>query len=119
GRRRPEHPGRLHLRGAQLMATVTFLPWTLAGASAVVNAAGSSMGSNRPAVQVALTVTKQTSAGTTTVVPAGGPADGPSATVSMQLLGPGDILGLAPGQAATTEPVDGATGVLTSIFASV
>jgi hypothetical protein len=101
------------------MATVTFLPWTLAGASAVVNAAGSSMGSNRPAVQVALTVTKQTSAGTTTVVPAGGPADGPSATVSMQLLGPGDILGLAPGQAATTEPVDGATGVLTSIFASV
>jgi len=93
------------------MGTVTFLPWTLAGASAVVNAAGTAMGTNRPAVHVALTVTKQLDNGSTTLLP--------PATVDMQLLGPGDILGLAPGQVARTEPADGATGVLTSVFPAV
>jgi hypothetical protein len=110
------------------MATLTFLPWTLAGASAVANTPATTMGHNRPAIQVAVTVTKQLDDGTTSTVlpagepaggPAGGPAGSPTATVGMQLLGPGDILGLAPGQVAKSEPADGATGVLTSVFAAV
>jgi hypothetical protein len=102
------------------MATLTFLPWALAGASAARNAGGTAMGGNRPDFQVAVTVTKLLDNGSTSVVvPADGPASGPTATVSMQLLGPGDITGLAPGQVASTEPADGATGVLTTVFAAV
>jgi hypothetical protein len=102
------------------MSTLTFLPWTRAGAAAAVNAAGTVMGANRAAVQVGLTVTKKLDDGTTsTLKAAGGQAGSPSASVSMPMLGPGDVLGLAPGQVIRTEPADGATGVLTTVFPAV
>lgn len=101
------------------MATVTFLPWVRAGAGATINAAGTAMGANRPTVQVELTVSKTPDAGSATVIPAGSPAGSPSVTVGMPMLGPGDVLGLAPGQVIRTEPADGATGVLTTVFAAV
>jgi hypothetical protein len=101
------------------MAAVTFLPWARAGAGATVNATGTAMGANRPTVQVELTVSKTPDQGAATVIPAGNPAGSPSVTVGMPMLGPGDVLGLAPGQVIRTEPADGATGVLTTVFAAV
>jgi hypothetical protein len=101
------------------MAAVTFLPWARAGAAATINAAGTAMGANRPTVQVELTVSKTPDQGPATVIPAGNPAGSPSVTVGMPMLGPGDVLGLAPGQVIRTEPADGATGVLTTVFAAV
>jgi hypothetical protein len=101
------------------MGAVTFLPWARAGAGATINATGTVMGANRPTVQVELTVSKTPDQGTATVIPAGNPAGSPSVTVGMPMLGPGDVLGLAPGQVIRTEPADGATGVLTTAFAAV
>ena len=101
------------------MGAVTFLPWALAGAAAVVNAAGTVMGANRTTVQVELTVSKTPDQGAATVIPAGHPAGSPSVTLTMPMLGPGDVVGLAPGQVVRTEPTDGATGVLTTVFAAV
>jgi hypothetical protein len=98
---------------------VTFLPWARAGAAAAVNAAGAVMGANRPTVQVELTVSKTPDQGAATVIPPGRAAGSPSVTVSMPMLGPGDVVGLAPGQVIRTEPADGATGVLTTVFAAV
>jgi hypothetical protein len=92
------------------MSDLTFLPWLTAGASAAVNGTSLAMGANRPKVQVALAVTKTVD----------GTAPPPlSAGISMDLLGPGDVLGLAPGQVIRTEPADGATGVETTIFPAV
>ena len=101
------------------MGAVTFLPWARAGAAATVNAAGTVMGANRTTVQVELTVSKTPDQGTATVIPAGQKAGSPSVTVTMPMLGPGDVVGLAPGQVIRTEPADGATGVLTTVFATV
>jgi hypothetical protein len=101
------------------MAAVTFLPWARAGAGATINAAGTVMGPNRPTVQVELTVSKTPDQGAAVVIPVGNPPGRPSVTVAMPMLGPGDVLGLAPGQVIRTEPADGATGVLTSVFAAV
>jgi hypothetical protein len=101
------------------MGAVTFLPWARAGAGATINATGTVMGANRPTVQVELTVSKTPDQAPATVIPAGTAAGGPSVTVAMPMIGPGDVLGLAPGQVIRTEPADGATGVLTSVFAAV
>ena len=86
------------------MGDLTFLPWARAGASAAVNATGTAMGPNRPPVQVQLTVTQTLDGGTPATLT-------PDPGVSMELLGPGDVTGLAPGQVIRTEPADGATGV--------
>jgi hypothetical protein len=101
------------------MVAVTFLPWARAGAAAAINAAGAVMSASRPTVQVELTVSKTPDQGAATVIPAGQPAGHPSVTVAMPMLGPGDVLGLAPGQVIRAEPADGATGVLTTTFAAV
>jgi hypothetical protein len=101
------------------MADITFLPWARAGAAATINATGAVMGANRPTVQVELTVSKTPDQGPATVIPAGQPAGHPSVTVAMPMLGPGDVLGLAPGQVIRTEPADGAAGVLTTTFPAV
>jgi len=101
------------------MGAITFLPWARAGAGATINASGTVMGANRPTVQAELTVSKTPDHSPVTVIPAGSPAGRPSVTVSMPMLGPGDVLGLAPGQVIRTEPADGAIGVLTSVFAAV
>jgi hypothetical protein len=101
------------------MGAVTFLPWARAGAGATISTAGTVMGANRPSVQVELTVSKTPDHGAAAVIPAGTPAGRPSVTVGMPMLGPGDVLGLAPGQVIRTEPADGATGVLTTAFAAV
>ena len=102
------------------MAAVTFLPWARAGAGATINAAGPAMGANRPSAQVVLAVSKTLdNTPATTIVPAGSPAGTPSVAVTMPLLGPGDVLGLAPGQVIRSEPADGATGVLSTVFAVV
>lgn len=93
------------------MGDLTFLPWVRAGAGAAVNAAGTPMGANRPRVPVALTVTKTLDNQTASTLP--------SVDVGMQLLGPGDVLGLTPGQVIRTEPADGATGVDPAGFAAV
>jgi hypothetical protein len=93
------------------MATLTFVPWVRAGAGAAVNAAATAMGANRPAVPVALTVTKTLDGQV--------PGTLPTVGVSMQLLGPGDVLGLAPGQVIRTEPADGSTGVEPTLFPAV
>lgn len=93
------------------MSALTFLPWTRAGAGAVASATATVMGANRPAVPVALTVTKTLDDQTTSTLPA--------VDLSMQLLGPGDVLGLAPGQVIRAEPADGATGVEPTLFAAV
>ena len=92
------------------MSDLTFLPWLAAGASAAVNEASTAMGANRAKVQVALSVTK---------TPDGAAGQALSAGVTMELLGPGDVLGLAPGQVIRTEPADGAIGVETTIFPAV
>ena len=102
------------------MGTVTFLPWARAGAAATINATGTVMGANRPAIGVQLTVAKTLDQGSAvTIIPAGSPAGSPSASVAMTMLGPGDVVGLTPGQVIRTEPADAATGVLTTAFAAV
>jgi len=94
------------------MGDLTFLPWARAGAGAAVNASGTVMGPNRPPVQVQLTVTQTLDGGTPTTL-----APGPG--VSLELLGPGDVTGLAPGQVIRTDPADGATGVDPTVFPAV
>jgi hypothetical protein len=93
------------------MGDLTFLPWVRAGAGAAVNAAGTAMGANRPSVLIKLIVTKTPDNQTA------GPL--PTVDVGMQLLGPGDVLGLAPGQVIRTEPADGAAGVDPAVFPAV
>jgi hypothetical protein len=98
------------------MSDLTFLPWARAGAGAAVNtpanAAAPAMGQNRPQVQVQLTVTQ--------TLDGGAPAPlSPAPGVTMELLGPGDVTGLAPGQVIRTEPPDGATGVDPTVFPAV
>ncbi|HEV2375601.1 MAG TPA: hypothetical protein VGS19_25990 [Streptosporangiaceae bacterium] len=92
------------------MGTLTFLPWARAGAGAAVNAAAATMGPSRLAFTADLTVTKTPDTGTPSTLPVG---------VSMQMLGPGDVLGFAPGQVIRTEPADGATGVEPALFPAV
>ncbi|HEV3291032.1 MAG TPA: hypothetical protein VG123_18800, partial [Streptosporangiaceae bacterium] len=92
------------------MGALTFLPWVRAGSGAAVHAAATTMGTNRPGFTVGLTVTKTLANGTTSTLPV---------DVGMQLLGPGDVLGLAPGQVIRTFPPDGATGVEPTVFPAV
>jgi hypothetical protein len=93
------------------MGTLTFLPWARAGAGAAISAATTTMGPNRPSVLVGLTVTK---------TPAGQAVGTlPGVSVSRQLLGPGDVLGLQPGQVMRTEPADGSVNVEPTLFAAV
>jgi hypothetical protein len=95
------------------MGNLTFLPWARSGVGAAVNAAGTVMGPNRPAVQVQLTVTQTPDGG-------GTPATlTPDPGVTLELLGPGDVTGLAPGQVLRTDPIDGDTGVDPTVFPSV
>jgi len=94
------------------MGDLTFLPWARAGAGAAVNASGAVMGPNRPPVQVQLTVTRTPDGGTPIPL-------APSPGVSLELLGPGDVTGLAPGQVIRTEPPDGAIGVEPRVFPAV
>lgn len=93
------------------MATLTFVPWARAGAAVAVNATATAMGTNRPAFPVVLTVTKTLDGPATNTLPTVG--------LNMQMLGPGDVLGLAPGQVIRTEPADGATGVESTLFPAV
>ena len=98
------------------MGELTFLPWARAGAGAAVNTAANAaapvMGPNRPQVQVQLTVTQTLDGGT--------PAQlSPSPAISMELLGPGDVTGFAPGQVIRTEPADGAASVDPTVFPAV
>ena len=95
-----------------MSSDLTFLPWLRGGAGAAVNAAGTVMGANRLTFQVDLTVTKTLDDPHKTASPL-------TASVSMELLGPGDVIGLAPGQVIRTEPADGATGVEPAVFPAV
>jgi hypothetical protein len=94
------------------MGDLTFLPWARAGASAAVNATATAMGPNRPSISVRLTVTQ--------TLDGGAPATlNPNPGVTMELLGPGDVTGLAPGQVIRTEPADGTIGVEPTVFPAV
>ena len=76
----------------------------------MVNTAATAMAPNRQDFTVDLTVTKAFGSGAPNSLTVG---------VGMEMLGPGDVLGLAPGQVIRTEPADRATGVETTLFPSV
>jgi hypothetical protein len=84
---------------------LTFLPWA-APASAVLPRTIPATG---PAT-VTLSATALATAGSTRQQ---------SASVSLSLLGPGDVTGLASGQVLRTDPADDATGVETTLFPCV
>ena len=94
------------------MSDLTFLPWARAGAGAAVNSSGTAMGPNRLQFKVQLTVTQTLDSGTATPL-------SPAPVVALELLGPGDVTGLAPGQVIRTDPADGATGVDPTVFPAV
>src|SRR5437868_5495038 len=81
---------------------VSFLPWVSEGLAAHLDRART--GVNRPTVELALEVDG---------------ADKPDASVSLPLLAPGDVTGIAAAQVIRTEPADGARAVEDTLFAGV
>ena len=91
------------------MADLTFLPWARAGIAGALNAAAIA-GTNRPKLDVGLTVSKTLDNKSVTTK---------QHTVSMTMLGPGDVVGLAPGIVIRTDPADGSVGVDHRLFPTV
>ncbi|HEX2647630.1 MAG TPA: hypothetical protein VHO95_10410, partial [Candidatus Dormibacteraeota bacterium] len=90
------------------MSELTFLPWLRSGAAGALQPA--SPPTNRPDFKVTLTATRTDDNKHTDLTPT---------VVDMQMLGPGDVVGIKPSQVIRTEPADGSTGVETEIFAAV
>jgi hypothetical protein len=84
----------------------TFLPWLRSGISAALTPDGH----NRPDASVSLTVSQTLDDGATTPF---------TVPVTLRMLGPGDVTGIAPDEIAQVFPNPGSSGVVSTIFPSV
>jgi hypothetical protein len=91
------------------MTTLSFIPWAREGIAASLDAAAVQAGHNRPKLTAEVVVKGE----------AGGQTSSGTATAALQMLGPGDVLGIGREQVIRTFPLDGATGVETEIFPAI
>ena len=98
--------------------TMTFVPWFRSGIGSTITSGTK----NRPDASVVLTVEKTPTGGTaaplSVTIPTGDIANG-QATVGLRMLGPGDVVGIAPGEIAQVFPGEGSAGIDTRVFPAV